>query len=285
MTSAINPTSEVVTLPYLTVAEYKNAPTAISTSNLINKGTQEQQDAELTNVIFRASAWIDSECHQSLVAQTRTEQKTVLSMRGNEFSFSPDRFPIVSLNSLSYGNYPSSLVALSDVSNAWINGRLITLPTNNFPTLSNNFSFGSLIRYTYVHGFVNTVLPAVTATDTSFTLTNPDGITASQILHIADGAKSESVQVAANYVYGSSLITLVAPLVNAHDAGTAIHSMPSSLKQAAILLTSAFIKVRGTQAAVLSTTATPNGAISGSRGINTDTDIARDLLVDFVRKF
>jgi hypothetical protein len=49
---------------YLSVAEYKNAPTAIDYDNLVVGGNQAQQDAELLTVIGRASSWINTHLNQ-----------------------------------------------------------------------------------------------------------------------------------------------------------------------------------------------------------------------------
>ena len=45
--------------PYLTVAEYKNAPTSIDYNNLVVGGNQTAQDSELANVILRASSFMN----------------------------------------------------------------------------------------------------------------------------------------------------------------------------------------------------------------------------------
>ena len=72
---AINPTTHGLTTPYLTLAEYKNAPTAIDIDNLVfNSSDPDVQDSELMNVIARASSWIDTYCNQVLGATEETEK-------------------------------------------------------------------------------------------------------------------------------------------------------------------------------------------------------------------
>ena len=44
---------------YLTVAEYKDAPTSIDFDNLVVGGNGAAQDAELARVILRASSYMD----------------------------------------------------------------------------------------------------------------------------------------------------------------------------------------------------------------------------------
>ena len=49
---AINPTTHQFSTPYLTIQEYKNAPTAIDIDNLVfNSSDPDVQDSELANVI------------------------------------------------------------------------------------------------------------------------------------------------------------------------------------------------------------------------------------------
>ena len=72
--AAVSPVTQFSSGAYLTIAEYKNAPTAIDYSNLVNGGTSAQQDAELSTVIQRASSFIDIYVNQPLIAQNFTEQ-------------------------------------------------------------------------------------------------------------------------------------------------------------------------------------------------------------------
>jgi hypothetical protein len=44
--------------PYITVAEFKNAPTSIDYNNLVVNGNQQAQDAELARVIMRATSYL-----------------------------------------------------------------------------------------------------------------------------------------------------------------------------------------------------------------------------------
>lgn len=293
MTNAFNPSSLATTTPYLTAQEYKDAPTALQANNLIAGNTnQAAQDQELANVILRASAWVDRTCHQSLNAQALTEQKKTVLGRRAEFTFMPDNFPIIALTSLLYGDNPNALSAVSDCSLAWIEGRNIKYPASALPTFLSSPSLPSYgvgmryIRYSYVAGFVNSTIGAdVVATATSLTMMNSIGVLPSQTLVIADGILSEQVTVSSSYVFGASPILLAAPLAHDHKAGVAIYSMPASIKEATILVTSAFIKVRGTGTQVASSTSVAGGIQSGSRGINTDLDLAHDLLIDYIKKF
>jgi hypothetical protein len=59
--------------PYITVAEYKNAPTSIDYDNLVVGGNAQAQDAELSNVIRRASSFMDEYFNANLNATQYVE--------------------------------------------------------------------------------------------------------------------------------------------------------------------------------------------------------------------
>lgn len=291
MANALNYEVKENPLPYLTVKEYQDAPTALSSNNLINGASQAVQDSELANVIGRASGWIDRECFQSLVARFRNEQSKVTLGRNGEITFVPDFFPIIAVTALSYGANPSLMQSVPDCSVLEINDRMVTLNAP-FPYGSGMTTYPAfnarmpLLRYTYVHGFVNTTLAAsASAGATSITVKDGAGIQIGQVIKIVNEDKSEWVTVGSSYAFGATNVPLAAPLVYAQAAGLAVHAMPDGIKQAAILATSAFIKVRGTGTKVLSTSTQAGGNISGSRGINTDLELAREMLTDFVKKF
>ena len=63
--------------PYITVAEYKNAPTSLSLSTLVVNGNQQAQDAELESVILRASSYMNEYFNQNLVADEYTETQRI----------------------------------------------------------------------------------------------------------------------------------------------------------------------------------------------------------------
>ena len=69
MANGYTGTTQQFSTPYLTLGEYKSAPTAIDIDNLVfNSQDPDVQDSELTNVIARASSWIDTFCNQVLAA-------------------------------------------------------------------------------------------------------------------------------------------------------------------------------------------------------------------------
>ena len=62
---------------------------------------------------------------------------------------------------------------------------------------------------------------------------------------IYDGQYSENVTVADTYVFGSTTVPLTSPLLYDHDPSVSISALPPAIKEAAILVTTAFLKVRG----------------------------------------
>ena len=168
--------------PYVTVAEYKAAPTAVSISTLVVGGNQEAQDAELANVILRASSYMNEYFNANLNADEYTEtQRIRYSNSSGYFALHPNNSPIISLSDFQYGSNPNQLYSIADCSKCWFEGQQIIVPN---PLLGFNWSsqgplaFGSVsptgwtfTKYTYVAGFVNTTLalPA-SAGDTSITV-------------------------------------------------------------------------------------------------------------------
>ena len=88
---------------YLTCEEYRAAPTALNTNNLVPGGTQTDQDNELAGIIGRASRWIDNVARQPLyTTQGAQNEKARLDGQGNiVLKARQDR--VKSVDALSYG--------------------------------------------------------------------------------------------------------------------------------------------------------------------------------------
>ncbi|MEI6591298.1 MAG: hypothetical protein WCO24_04765, partial [Actinomycetes bacterium] len=71
--------------------------------------------------------------------------------------------------------------------------------------------------------------------------------------------------------------------VYGHSVGVSVSALPAAVKQAAILMTSAFLKIRGDASLVLSVTTRPGESIPGSQMLGTDRAVAEDLLKPFRR--
>jgi len=282
--------------PYVTVAEYRNAPTALNIDMLVVGGNAAAQDAELAQVILRASSYMNEYFNQNLVADEYTEtQRIRFSNSGGYFALHPYNAPIVSLSSFYYGSNPNQLYALGDCSTAWFEGQQIIIPGNQigwYATSQGPLQFGgsmgqsnwTFTKYTYVAGYVNTTMITTTnAGATSLTVDDPTGIIAGQHYRIYDGARSERVTVSTNYTYGNPVVTFVNPMIFAHGAGAAFGNLPNALKQACILITSAFIKMRGDSSTTMAYTTSPSGNVAGSTRYGGDIQVALDMVNKFRR--
>jgi hypothetical protein len=118
---------------------------------------------------------------------------------------------------------------------------------------------------------------------TSITVVDGSGFVAGQKYRIYDGAKTETIEIANTYTYGSSTIPLVTPLAYAHLAGAAVSNMPQTIKQACILITTAFLKVRGDSAMMMSVTQRPVGQVQGSDLYGSNIKLALDMLDKYRR--
>jgi hypothetical protein len=260
---------------YITVAEYKNAPTSIDYDNLVVGGNATAQDAELKNVILRASSYMDEYLNQNVVANRATETQRVRLNNSGYIALHPNQSPIISLESFYYGGAPTNLIPVNDPSQCWFEEQQIIIPLSQMATTWSSqgpLAFGAGIggsnqiftKYTYVAGFANTTVVSGTAGASTIVVADPIGIIPGEMLRISDGASSETVYVSSTYTYGSATITLVSPLLYTHATGAAIGNLPNAIKQACILITTAFIKVRGDNSLTMNITTQPQGSIPGA---------------------
>lgn len=294
MANAINPTTHLFSTPYITSTEYRNAPTSIDIDNLVfNSIDPDAQENELTNVIARASSWIDTFCNQVLSATQETEnQRTRISSDGY-IKFHPRYNPVIALTAFSYGYPSTNMIVVSDVSSAWVEDQQILFPYANsaYSSSQGPLQFGYptgsggqvYIKYTYVTGYVNSLINTAVATQSTLTVTNADGIIAGLEMKIYDGIYSENVTVASTYTFGSTTVPLVSPLIYTHTAGVSISALPPAVKQAAILVTTAFLKVRGDNSLVMGVGTQPSQAVEGSQKLGTEIAVAQQLLMPYRR--
>lgn len=295
MGNAYTGTTHQFSTPYLTLDEFKNAPTAIDIDNLVfNSQDPDVQDAELSNVIARASSWIDTYCNQVLAATTEQEQQRTRINADGTIRLHPRYNPIIALTSFQYGNPSTQLQTLSDCSVAWIEDSEIIVPYANLSlTYSSQgaLQFGfptsprveTYIKYTYVAGYANTTIVTATAGQTSLTVADGTGITAGLTLKIYDGYSSEFVTVASTYTFGSTTVPLTSALVNNHATGISISALPPAIKEAAILVTTAFLKVRGDNSMVMSISTSAGPTVPGKEKLGEDILLAEQLLLPYRR--
>jgi hypothetical protein len=252
------------------------------------------QDNELANVIARASSWIDTFCNQILGATNETEtQRSRISSDGY-IKWHPRYAPVIALTALEYGNPSTNMITVSDVSSAWIEDQQILFPYASMSSLLTSqgplqFGFPSssgsqvYLKYTYVNGYANTTIATATALATSLTVTNAVGITAGLQLKIYDGMYSENVTVASTYTFGSTTIPLTSALIYSHSAGVSISALPPAIKEAAILVTTSFLKVRGDNSLVMGVGTQPSQSVEGSQKLGTEIAMAQQLLMPYRR--
>lgn len=296
MANLYGSTTESYSTPYLTIAEYKQAPTAIDYNNLVVASSDpDVQDAELANVIARASSWIDGFCNQVLAATVQTEQQRARLRPDGFLAVHPSFDPLIALTSLSFGISPTQLVSLPDPSVGWLEDHEFIIPytaANISYSSQGPLQFGMpavpratvFCKYTYIAGYANTTIAtSASAGATSITVKSGAGIVAGLSLTIYDGKETEIVTVASTYVFGSTTVPLTAPLAYAHAAGDAISALPPAVKQAAILATTAYLKVRGDYSLTMQVSNSAGQVVDNTGSSNYDFALAKELLAPFVR--
>jgi len=295
MADGISPITYQFSTPYLTLTEFKNAPTAIDIDNLVFYSQDpDAQDAELTNVIARASSWIDTYCNQVLGATSETEQQRTRIRPDGTIRWHPRYNPLIALIQFKFGTDFTQLVTAPDPSLVWIEDSEFIYPyawAYQQYTSQGPLAFGIpsapraevFINYTYVNGYANTTIATAVLGESSLTVIDPVGIRAGQMLKIYDGFKSENVMVADTYTFDSRTVPLIRPLLYDHDAGTSISSLPPAIKEAAILVTTAMLKTRGDNSMVMQVGTRPNEALPNTQNIGGDMAMAMDLLKPYRR--
>jgi hypothetical protein len=253
-----------LTQPYITVPEFKAAPTWLDVQDLVAGGTQAQQDAELFNVLLRASHWADNFCNQRLGAhQVQLEQFRARTDRQGRIIVHPSNVPVRQITGLAYGPDFQNLTTLTDFTQVWIeDARGIIVSAIPFRgSWSGSLEFGMIpnagcevyVQIQYVAGYASTVLSATQAAgQSSLVVGDPTGFQAPTALpyglsvtipgstaRIWDPGNEEAVTVSA--INGSTL-TLASALLNTHTvaAGPAgqigISELPPEIHQAVITM-------------------------------------------------
>jgi hypothetical protein len=272
--------------PYITVAEYKSAPTAIDYDNLVVGGNASAQDAELERVILRATSYLNEYLNQDLHAENTTEtQRVRISGQGYIF-LHPNKNPVLSLSEFQWGTDPNNLQTLADPSLCWFENQQIVIPLSQINTTYTSqgpLAFGTygpripvFTKYTYIGGYVNTTCSG-TAGASSLTVTNPAGILPGEKYRIINGAYSEQVRVSPNYTYGNSTVPIVGVLENNHTLA-GFSNMPFAIKQATILVTTAFIKQRGDRSLTMNLTTQPTTNIGNNQRYAGEIALALDMV-------
>lgn len=293
MANAISTVTQQFSTPYLTIAEYKQAPTAIDVDDLVGGGTSAINDQELANVIARASSWMDAHCGQVLASTVDTETQRAYIDRRGMLKIHPRYWPITQVVALSYGPLPG-LLASVDPSTLWLEQESVIFPITGFSTafagpiqFTGNYGSTSeqFVSITYVNGYANTALSAsVGASATSLPVTDLTGFAPGYQFQIYDGASTEILYVDQSFVpaSGAGNLPLASGTRFAHLATVSVSALPPAIKQACIYVTSAILKARGNAALVMQTL-TPQTFQTSNPSALADYDAAVDILKPYRR--
>lgn len=251
-------------IPYVDNATFTEAPTNIDVSQIVPAGTNAAQSAELTNILERASSWVDIYCQQRLAATTDSEVWRGKPNRQGQLEIFPRSFPLISLVSAQWIDLASgSASAWTAIDTAYV------LPLErSFLIYDRSYSYWRgwgrwplVVQYEYENGFAHTTLTGpvvgtstvVPAGSTSITVSSTVGITTTAAgpsawaqeseLLILDGSARERVQVSA--ISGQTL-TLASAMVNDHSVGALVTAVPGGVQQSVIDFAAFLIKKRGT---------------------------------------
>jgi hypothetical protein len=282
------------TASYLTVAEFKDAPTDVDLASLVSGGDQQQQDNQLATLIAQASAWMDGYVHYPLAATLDTETRRNVRITRDGYVRVPVRgVPILEVDSFSVGIVPSQMAAITSAPDGWVEDNVIWMPVivTTIPPRTSIFGPGDRLfcTWSYVNGYANTLMASTAAPGaSSISVASALGIYAGTNLTIYDSGRTETVVVASGYVSttgpGPTVIPLAGALQFAHQTvGISVSALPPNVKKAAVLATTAFIKTRGSAGLVMDTIASghPKEATGEQGGIE-DLAMAEQLLQRYV---
>lgn len=284
--------------PYISLQEYQDAPTDVDTEGLTTGGSIAGNAIELANVIARATAWTTDICHQILAATLDTQTAMVRVRRDGSVWLPCDFWPVRELDAFASGP-PGNLLALESTAAAgiYLQGRKVIVVPGQGGTLISprgswvNVGFAgnagdTFCQWAYWNGWFHSTLAADCAGgDTEIVVRTPFPQAAAGCwFEIPDGAATELVQVALNFM-GGTTIPLVSELVNPHTPGPwpayiTVTELPADARQATVSLTSALIKTRGNQSYEMGSvgSAPTTKELTESGGIE-DVAVATRLLV------
>lgn len=276
--------------PYISISQYRYAPTAMDTDSLMTEGspTQADQDQSLANVVNRVTSWMNGKVFgsspsakgASLCCSQTTEDLWVFELKG-QYNLECSYTPILQLDAIAIGSDPSNVVALDQVSAsmARFGHRTIYVPavSQGFlgagpqPALTFNRvgpDGKTYCVWTYTNGYPHLALQT-SAQAGAVTLTVvPNGPGTSLLgvypyttFVIEDGVDTENVSVVG---VTNNVLQLGAPLNYAHTVPAPpdfipVTALPADLQQAAIFLTTALIKTRGDASFTLDGALEPRG--------------------------
>jgi hypothetical protein len=252
---------------YITVEEYRAAPTALQTNNLVPGGLQAVQDAELASLISKASRKLDEWAWQPLYATAGSQNDEAVRVKDGDLILRAHQDRVKALTSLSWGVQWTTMTTLTNppcfIEENHIRVQLSAGGTVWSGALNiNNPTYGSVFAsWSYVAGWATTRLTtACVSTATAITVDNPAGIVgagsgvAPTILTLTDIDGATKTQVTVASVTGN-VVTLTGQVGIGFSAGAGV-AESEEIKPAAILAVSHYIKARKGSSVVMSKTPT-----------------------------
>jgi hypothetical protein len=101
---------------YVTVQEFKDAPTAVELDNLVLNGSTASQDEALAVVIERASSWADALTYQTLAATVDTAYGRARVRSDGTVRFPLPFKPVIAVLGIAVGGRPSAMSPMGSLS-------------------------------------------------------------------------------------------------------------------------------------------------------------------------
>jgi hypothetical protein len=242
----------LLTVPYISVAEFLASPTWLDLNDLIEDGSAAQQTAEQYNQILKASAWADNYIRQPLRAHYQVDNLQCRVDKLGRIFIHPHHLPVRQVVAVSYGSDLNNMTqATIGPSTAWVEdsrGIIIALSGINGAWAS-TLQFGSApspstqvyVQVEYIAGYGHGIITANSlAGATSLSVDSTLGFQkpatslagnsyGGSVARIWEPALEEAGAVQG--ISGGAL-TFSAPLANAHSVGINVSELPAEVKQA-----------------------------------------------------
>lgn len=252
---------------YITCEEYRAAPTALSTLNLIPGGNQAAQDAELASLILKGSRQLDLWALQPLYATTVTQNNERVRVRDGDLILRSKQDRVKALTSVSWGVQWTTMTTLTNPA-CFIEENHVRVQLNAAGTvwsgslnINSPMSGSVFASWSCIAGWATTRLTnACLSTDTVITVDNPAGIVGTTsiggapptVLSLTDTDGATKAEVVVASVTGNT-VTLTGPVGVAFHAGAGV-AENEDIKEGAIYAVSHYIQERTGTGVVMSKT-------------------------------
>lgn len=267
-TQIVGVTSQQRLTPYISVDMFKNhRRRGVQVDNLVPRGTADEQDAALAEVIEAASAWIDNLLPATLAATQDLVLDRLNVDRKGYLNIHPRYRPVIALMSVAVGASPNTLQAFADLTGCAVQPNKITVPTSPWAMTSSQgplqFGYSAApadqiwVQYGYQNGFPVTSMTAPAAQGAvSLAVADTTGIVAGQtVLTIYDLQRrarftpsAVSTAPAGGVGTGPGTLTcnpLPWAVPNVGNYPTFVSALPADAIQAVVLAIRAMIKETG----------------------------------------